>query len=289
MKKLLSFGLTAISLFTFCSCESPASDSSTDDQVKVEASLIETLQSNIWMFNSVDYGEGSIRIYDAEYDHYHNANLYQFKEDGILSQIWHNKSEVNGYIEYQEPYTLEDSLLIGCGRLLDPDSGFIRIENDTLHMRVEENGSPYSITFVPYSGLIPLESWKDGPVKDSFEDNNEVTNAKAVELNKNYDVTLSRLDYDWYAFDVEAGKKYMISLHWPLNMDIPSYHIYDAIPDDPTSWGIELESVFSDTTANVMPRPRGTFTAEKSETYYLSIDAYEWSEGSYMFKISDTE
>lgn len=289
MKKRIILSVSIVLIVFFAGCkESSPTNNYTPQNTK---STAEMLKSKTWMQVSLNFGSEGTVIYDAEYDHYFNANLFRFNDDFTLTHWKKSSATPEKYKQEKILSTFRNDTLFGLTNLIDDeyDTMAVSFRGDTLllskHLLLGDgNIEKVILSYIPFTQSIPLPIWITGLKADSFEPNNEGAKSFPIQTGTAVEGAFSdSTDDDWYSFKGEKGKTYLFSFRWPTNMDYPSYSVHKGIPKDPFTGSIPLERI-SDELQKKFPYGRRTFVCDSTTTYHLALISNSL-EGYYMITI----
>jgi len=278
MKKLFFLFLSSIILTFFSACSSPTSSSG--------SSLI-----GKWIFTKEVYTiiyngntETEEEIYDPTVDNYHSAEILEFKQ-GVV--IVYENDDGTTYEADTWTYSSSNGVLIVENEDGDIDTVNYSFENGKLVFLNEENEDGASFTyksyFTKYTGDIPPASWVTPLTNDSYEPDNEQSNATSITVGGSAQShVIVAGDEDWFKFQATAGTKYLVLITGYMDNVLYLYNSSGSwiAEDDDNDYDYPIEG-------NV--ESAIVWTCYVSGDYYFMVNGYSYDDtGYYSASVSTT-
>ena len=220
-------------------------------------------------------------IYDPENDNYKNAQFLKITQDQV--NIFMDRPGPN-YEElvYQAKFT---NKMLVMWNDVDSDTLEYSVVANKLHLTID-NFFHIEITYVPFDGTIPPESWLEDETLDEYEPDNDPQTATPITVGtKNQQHYLGIDDRDMFTFDALAGENYIIYITSYMDNVLTLYDsdLNILAYDDDNERDIQPET--DEHVESVI-----VWQCLESGSYYFEVGAYdpEYDEGQYSINIEHT-
>jgi len=284
MRNLTCIFLGVLFIFCLIGCDNPTES---DEDSLIGKWFRFKVYSEYYYEDEMDEPETEEWEYDPKIDFYYDADIMEITKKYII--FYWNDTGV-GYNQESVGYELlSDNRIFIEEEIGEEEPVEYSFEDDMLVFSVtyDEGGDDYSkivMYYKKYTGKIPPKSWTTALENDSYEPDNRYQDATSIVVGADAQkhVTIAG-DKDWYKFQANSNKTYMIKVSSYMDNVLTLYGQdgqNEIAEDDDNDWDIDV----SGNVESVL-----VWDCESSGAYYFKVTGCdEEDEGYYSVDVTLT-